>query len=459
MRRHIWITIACISLLTILSCNKNERFRDEQLPEVKVAISSVNGQITVPGTGNYIKTNETVTIPVKIALSASAPKIFTMGIGVNDDTIRQLISTGKLLNTVLLENNYYRLPATTELRFGLDSIVVNLDVAVQAIEKNYGKDLALAIHLGTLGKNNSLDGAKGNAIVIIHTNQIITPQEIHYVFFTDAGAISNQPSGDNAILGLTEVTIPISVSLNGQAGSAFTVGLNAAPDTVQALLNKGAIPNGVALGKDDYTIPAIMNFDANSNVATVGLKVKVSALQQNAAMKPVLGITLSNPSNHLLDSAKRTVIVALDPAKLIETDITNTNIRYSVQFENTSNGNENSSKLIDNNINTKFLLFNFTNVWVQLDFATPQFTGAYTLTSANDEPGRDPKNWELQGSNNGADWVVVDSRNNESFGSRFLTRKFTFSNKQAFKYYRLNITANWGKDLFQLAEWRLLRRP
>lgn len=459
MGRKLWLL--CLLLLPgITACNKNERFADETLSPVKVAISSVNGQIVIPGAGNYIKSNDKITIPVKIALSSSAPKIFTLSIGVNNDTIRQLISTGKLTNTVLLEDNYYTIPKAAEIRFGVDTLSFNLDIAMQAIEKNYGKSLALAIQLGSPGKNNTLDGAAGSAIVIVHTDKVIAPAEIHYVYFTDAGTLSHQPSGDNAILGTTEVTIPISVSLGGIAGNAFTAILNAAPDTAQRLLDKGVVTDGVLLAKDnDYTLPPTVNFDANKNTATFGLKVKVATLQQYAAQKPVLALTLSDPSNHLVDSVKKTVVIVLDPSRLIETDITNNNIRYSVQFENTSNGNENSPKLIDNNINTKFLLFNFTNAWMQLDFDTPQYTGAYTITSANDAPGRDPKNWEIQGSSDGQNWVVLDSRNNESFGSRFLTRKFTFSNKVAFKYYRLNVTANWGDGLFQCAEWRLLRRP
>ncbi|MEC5146038.1 discoidin domain-containing protein [Chitinophaga sp. 212800010-3] len=458
MYRNIYIQLLGL-LLLVMACKKNDRYQDEQLAPVKVAISSTNGQIVVPGAGNYIKSNEKITIPVKMALSASTPKIFTVSIGVNNDTVSKLIAAGKLPNAVLLEQRYYQLPRTAEIRFGLDTLSFNLDVAMQAIEKNYGKDLALAVSLGNPGKNNTLDNTNSSAVVVIHTDKVIAPGEIHYVYFTDAGNISYQPSGDNAILGTSDVTIPISVSLGGVAGSAFTAGLMGAPDTVQQLLNKGAIPGGVAFTGDDYTLPATVNFDPNANVATFPLKVKAASLQKNATAKPVLAISLNEPSDHLLDSTKRTVVIVLDPAKLIETDITNTNIRYTVQFENTSNGNENSSKLIDNNINTKFLLFNFTNVWAQLDFATPQFTGAYTMTSANDAPGRDPKNWEIQGSNNGVDWVVLDSRNNESFPSRFQTKKYTFDNKQAFKSYRLNITANWGDGLFQLAEWRLLRRP
>src|SRR6185436_14360882 len=39
----------------------------------------------------------------------------------------------------------------------------------------------------------------------------------------------------------------------------------------------------------------------------------------------------------------------------------------------------------------------------------------YTLTSADDQPARDPKNWTLQASNDGAAWTTLDTRTNEAF--------------------------------------------
>jgi hypothetical protein len=116
---------------------------------------------------------------------------------------------------------------------------------------------------------------------------------------------------------------------------------------------------------------------------------------------------------------------------------------------------------VDNQINTKFLLFDFAGVWAQLEFDTAQITGAYTITSANDAPGRDPKAWQLLGSNDGANWKVLDAQTNQSFSARFQTKKYYFSDKTAYKYYRLQIqeTADGPGSLMQLAEWRLIRTP
>ncbi|WP_157309900.1 discoidin domain-containing protein [Chitinophaga tropicalis] len=456
MSRYIFILL----LLLMCSCHKDEKFNDEKLTAVSVSLRSNNGQIAVPGGSSYTRSVDYVMVPVQVVLSAAAPKIFTVDIGVNNDTVTQLINNQQLPGAMLLDEAFYQLPRSAEIRFGIDTFTIPLQVSMQAIEKYYGSKLALAVTLSNPGKNNTLDAAGATAIVVINTSEIIRPEDIHYLSFTEAGKIWPVPSGTDHILGTMEVTIPVSVTLGGVAGGAFSLNLAAFPDTAQALIDNGTFNNAVLLKEgDDYSLPASLSFPAGINTAKFNLVVKTSSLQKYAANKPVLAVELSSPTKHLLDSSKRVLVMELDPTKLIETDITNTNISYKTQYENTSNANETSGKLVDNNINTKFLLFNFSTVWAQLEFATPQTTGAYTMTSANDAPGRDPKNWTIEGSDNGTDWTVLDTRTNQAFGSRFLTVKYTFSNQVAFKFYRLNVSAVGSGTLFQLAEWRLLKRP
>ena len=119
-------------------------------------------------------------------------------------------------------------------------------------------------------------------------------------------------------------------------------------------------------------------------------------------------------------------------------------------------GNEGSLKIIDNDINTKFLINPYVNdLYMQQEFAEPRVVNKYSLTSANDAAARDPKAWVLTGSNDGTTWEELDSREGESFSSRYLTREYNVDNDVAYKYYRLSVTENNGDGLFQLAEWRL----
>jgi hypothetical protein len=80
----------------------------------------------------------------------------------------------------------------------------------------------------------------------------------------------------------------------------------------------------------------------------------------------------------------------------------------------------------------------------------------YALTSSADLPARDPRDWQLFGSYDGVNWVLLDSRANQTFTSRGQTLEFGFANNTAFRFHRLEITANAGDpDALQFAELRL----
>ncbi|MER7281242.1 GH92 family glycosyl hydrolase [Dactylosporangium sp. NPDC000244] len=112
-------------------------------------------------------------------------------------------------------------------------------------------------------------------------------------------------------------------------------------------------------------------------------------------------------------------------------------------------------KLTDDTSMTKWLTFANTAT------ITDQLTGAvavkqYTLTSADDVPGRDPRAWTLQGSNDGVTWTTVDTRADVDFADRRQTRAFVVTGSASYSRYRLQITANHGAAETQLAEWQLI---
>ena len=116
---------------------------------------------------------------------------------------------------------------------------------------------------------------------------------------------------------------------------------------------------------------------------------------------------------------------------------------------------ENGSKAFDLNVNSKwFAGDNAATGWLAYQFSgtTSHVVHAYSVTSANDVPQRDPSAWQLQGSSNGASWVIVDQRSAQVFASRHQTNSYTCSNQTAYRWYRLLITANGGATSLQLAE-------
>jgi hypothetical protein len=142
----------------------------------------------------------------------------------------------------------------------------------------------------------------------------------------------------------------------------------------------------------------------------------------------------------------------------------NTGSDWFVQFEDPTavdgsiSAGEKFIKVHDGNALTKFLsTFNpdrnkITMTWIS---AAPIVSNVYTLTSANDAQARDPKSWRLEGSNDGKNFVLLDTRQDMIFESRFQNKIFEFNNDVPYKYYRIIILTNRGDNLFQLAEWTM----
>jgi signal transduction histidine kinase len=80
----------------------------------------------------------------------------------------------------------------------------------------------------------------------------------------------------------------------------------------------------------------------------------------------------------------------------------------------------------------------------------------YALTSANDAPERDPRDWRLLGSNDGGKtWELLDMRCNESFATRLHRRVFSLGRPATYAIYRLaidSVRAPLSASSIQLAE-------
>ncbi len=111
-----------------------------------------------------------------------------------------------------------------------------------------------------------------------------------------------------------------------------------------------------------------------------------------------------------------------------------------------------ASQVIDGNPKTKWFVLGSKQAWILLDFDSTGFRAdSYALTSAEDCPGRDPKNWTLSGSNDGKTWMILDQRQDEEFSGRNQTRRFTIAAPKTYPIYRINFD-NDGDPDFQLAE-------
>lgn len=78
---------------------------------------------------------------------------------------------------------------------------------------------------------------------------------------------------------------------------------------------------------------------------------------------------------------------------------------------------------------------------------------SYSLTSANDTPGRDPSTWEFCGSSDGNQWTTLDRHENEPpFEKRGETKTYTVKDPKPFRLYRLVFQPSKKVPHFQIAE-------
>jgi len=131
---------------------------------------------------------------------------------------------------------------------------------------------------------------------------------------------------------------------------------------------------------------------------------------------------------------------------------------------NNTNANENASKLVDNNLETKIYLGGpALPLTFKFQYASPQTVKIYAIGNGNDSPDRDPKAFSLEGSNDDTNWTTVDSRLNTSTfftqGGNKYKQLFYFAvaDPKPFVFYRLKVSSIWNGGSFQISEIRLFR--
>lgn len=170
-----------------------------------------------------------------------------------------------------------------------------------------------------------------------------------------------------------------------------------------------------------------------------------------------LNVTQNNGSTNLMGFSE---------LELIENGVSRTaysSFSYSTQINN----NESARLVLDKNVNSKWLTAGGNPTgWIQYRFLGDgaYAINGYAITSANDAPPRDPRDWTLQGSHDGTNWDILDTRVGEYWAEggdehRFTRHEFHFDNAIAYSYYKLNVTQNNGDgSLMGFSEFELLER-
>jgi len=111
------------------------------------------------------------------------------------------------------------------------------------------------------------------------------------------------------------------------------------------------------------------------------------------------------------------------------------------------------SNINDGNGSTKWVVFN-NKAWVQHEYVLPVIINGYKITASDNAPNFDPKNWNILGSNDGINWVVIKSEVNQVFVQRKACKQYAFENTTPYRYYRWDILSTLGNEgTLQVAEF------
>jgi uncharacterized protein YjdB len=213
-----------------------------------------------------------------------------------------------------------------------------------------------------------------------------------------------------------------------------------------AIMEVGQTPQPLSASQD------VTWSSSNENVASVSDKGVVTAL--------AIGTSTITATSVADNTKTATVAFTVEKPTFDRTDPVNTGVVSAAGVDDGTVARD----AFDNAANTKWLHKANTS-WIEYKFsedgAAKFAVNKYTITSANDEQGRDPKDWTLYGTNvvnpkSLADFVEVDRQSGVTFDNRFEKKEFRIKgNIPEYSMYRLVITANNGAPWTQLAEIEL----
>ena len=222
----------------------------------------------------------------------------------------------------------------------------------------------------------------------------------------------------------------------------------------------GTIPLRIFHSSDDPTVPVAGSRDMVKAINALGPNTRTEFYTEYTNQGHASWVNAYNTTD-LVDWLFNTA-----PIKIGLIDITNLSGIVTAQGENPPS--QLKGYAFDNDANTEWFDFANSNPttrssWIQYQLSGNSYVATqYTITSGVDFPERDPKNWNLLGSNDGTIWTILDTRTNEVFGSRSQKKTYSFSNKVGFTYYKLQINSVNDPILatgVQLAEIEILGIP
>jgi hypothetical protein len=264
------------------------------------------------------KESEFVRIPMTITLSGAATKTFQVQLESTGDTINKLITNNTLSNTVALASTTIEYPSTIEVVYGAGTANVKLGIKISAIERNFGKKVAVAFKLTSAGKGNEINPLKSTVVVVLNTTDVLNFADIHYLSIAKyGGKVSRIEQGGDYTVTSDGIKVSMAVDLAGVPASFFTVGLLNNIDTVQKLITSKAagFENAKALKTTEVRLePAALSFKTNQASAIFSVTVPWTVFDANTGNNTLaLALKLVGPSMHALHPTNYNAILLFSP--------------------------------------------------------------------------------------------------------------------------------------------------
>ncbi len=113
-------------------------------------------------------------------------------------------------------------------------------------------------------------------------------------------------------------------------------------------------------------------------------------------------------------------------------------------------------RAFDNNSNTRWGVAATSGI-LSVTLAAAKIIAGYSIRARNDSYLIDsPKDWTLEGSNNGSDWTVLDTQAGVTSWSMNERKEFAVSSPTSYLCYRLNISSNQSGTDTSVSEVELL---
>ena len=117
---------------------------------------------------------------------------------------------------------------------------------------------------------------------------------------------------------------------------------------------------------------------------------------------------------------------------------------YTTSAGSTYGGGDTAWRVFDNNSATYWRPGAHSTFpqWLKVDMSLPKVISKYTIKAMVGYNAETPKNFSLQGSNDNSTWVDIDNQTNITLWSSGETKIFETSNQDAYRYYRVYISAS-----------------